>query len=389
MSNAVGKNLNEFLYFAPNCSGANNERAVFVDPKLLLPFLDLIDIRNTSAKKLANEITDSLTGRLQSSAGNIQSESNLTSPGEHRSNFGPVQVTYTIVQDKGPNNRGPGVYITGFYSLNVGANGSPYKDKPGLYLVDRKGDYKWGLRKGEKPSKMTTIVGAIGAKMDGLYYDADLSAQEYGVYIEKTIGYDKAEEKFSLFYAPGYIIDSLGTWQTPDQKKISSGSQQRCFAEILKATVSETSAWEDPNAIRKKHVWFVFDDGVKFLQESLSKFSEIAGGYKLEKHEFRFVNPKLNIFPVTEKITSLGANITQSDEFRINELNSKVHHSVDIDSYNKVLGRYKGMGSKNSAHLCEVEDAIKKYYPAKNLQVSFAEVVKKIISDQVFIDEWR
>jgi len=106
---------------------------------------------------LATRVVEDL-GLLKNQAGDINSNSNQLTPGLHRSNFGSVQVTYTIVQENDETNRGPGVYISNVSSIDIGPGGEQEKVRAGLHLM-KGSQTRWII--GEPIDEIETYIGAL------------------------------------------------------------------------------------------------------------------------------------------------------------------------------------------------------------------------------------
>ena len=373
MNGNTPNNFSEFIFFAPNTRGKDG-RKVYIDPNLLLPFLDLIDINTNTGVKIARSINGKLA-EIKNQAGNIQAQTNVKKPGMHRSNLGPVQITYTIEQAKTANNRGDGVYVTDITSLDIGPTGKAYSTRPGFYLVaNTRG--QWGTDASSQISKMTTLVGAIGAKMENNYFSAKVTAEEYGDYIHDAGANN--EDKYSLLYTPSYILDSLGTWHTPEQKQLPSGTQQIKFAHILLESVKQ-GGWDIQS--REKHLWYVFDGGAKFLEEALIKYQGIAGGQSLEKHEFQLVNPKVNMGPLLKQLEKVKAKVAEKF-YHLDEIPAKAHQVLDVDA----LPHSVAPTSSAYTKLHALDTKIKQYFPIKDPDITFYEIFNEITAD--LSDNW-
>ncbi|MET0356825.1 MAG: hypothetical protein ABW044_08585 [Cellvibrio sp.] len=88
-------NYNKFIYFHPTTKG-NPGRAVYIDPQLLTRFMELID----ASTAIGQEVARGIIG-LQSNAGGVTSDSNLSCAFQHRNTFKNVVVTYTVLQSGG------------------------------------------------------------------------------------------------------------------------------------------------------------------------------------------------------------------------------------------------------------------------------------------------
>ncbi|QFT55228.1 hypothetical protein [Microbulbifer sp. THAF38] len=327
MANPHNTDYTSFIFFHEKTKGQNG-KPVFIDPKLLPRFIDLIDLNSEAGIKTANQMN-----LLKGPAAGITSDSNQSNGFEHREYIGGVQVTYIVYQEGNSHNRGPGVYITELKR----ANGESGRESlpAGFYLSNFKNN-EWRLSS-IKDDNIPTVIGAIGAFFDGTKYDALSTANVYGDYL-KTTGNAKPSQlnnSFFLHYAPSYLIDEFGVWKTGVQKLSGPDAGPQELARLLYKSLP----WDERDETLKHH-WYVFGEGAKMLHRTLKEFKQLAGGKKLLQHCFYFVNPRENLGLLMRDVEAVGAQ-TQKTSYRhsLDDIASKVHQVKDGNS--AVIGLQK------------------------------------------------
>ncbi|WP_226647770.1 hypothetical protein [Microbulbifer variabilis] len=320
MANPHNTDYTHFIFFHEKTKGQNG-KPVFIDPKLLPRFIDLIDLNSEAGIKTANQMN-----LLKGPTAGITSDSNQSNGFEHREYIGTVQVTYIVYQESNSHNRGPGVYITELKRANGSSDG---KSLPaGFYQSEFEGE-NWKLNS-IKDDIIPTAIGAIGAFFDGTKYDALSTAKEYGSYLKSTGNADQKQLNncFSLYYAPSYLVDELGVWKTSAQKLSGPDAGPRELARLLYKSLP----WDERDETLKHH-WYVFGEGAKMLHRTLKEFSQIAGGKRLQQHCFYFVNPRENIGLLVQEVEKVGAQ-TKKTSYRhsLDDIASKVHQVKDGNS---------------------------------------------------------
>ncbi|USD23230.1 hypothetical protein MJO52_08855 [Microbulbifer variabilis] len=327
MTNPHNIDYTGFIFFHETTKGQNG-KPVFIDPKLLPRFIDLIDINSEAGRKTANQMN-----QLSSTAAGITSESNQTNGFQHRENIGAVQVSYTVYQEGNSHNRGAGVYITELKRAN-GISGA--ESLPAGFYLSKLGREGWGVEPIEDDT-IPTVIGAIGAEFNGTAYSAITSAKKYGKYLltSGNANQKQLNDCFSLYYAPSYLVDELGVWKTATQKLSGPDAGPRELARLLYKSLP----WDERDQTLKHH-WYVFGEGAKILHRTLKEFSQIAGGKKLQQHCFYFVNPRENLGLLMREIEAVGAQ-TKKTSYRhsLDDIASKVHQVKDGD--NAVIGLQK------------------------------------------------
>lgn len=198
-------NYSKFVYFHPSTKGQVG-RAVYIDPQLLVRFMELIDAADAKGQQVARGMI-----ALQSTAAGTTSDSNKSCAFQHRQTIQNVVVTYSVLQNGG---RGAGVYITDLqhgYSSDEG--------RPGLYKVtpNFEGRERWKANKedGLSLSSLVGVLGALPPSEEGIV-SPEATA---GAFAEGPLKRERVSSGFSLFYTPTYVIDQMGVWLTSDQKR--------------------------------------------------------------------------------------------------------------------------------------------------------------------------
>ncbi|WP_444897252.1 hypothetical protein [Microbulbifer sp. SSSA005] len=309
-----------FIFFHPKTTGMQDGRAVFIDPNLLPRFIDLVDIDSAEGKRTASKLIE-----LRGAAGGITADSNLKTAGVHREVMGVVEVLYEVVQQGGAENRGAGVYIKKIRRAN-GNSGSAALPA-GFYQSDYKRT-EWALTP-IMDEAIPTAVGAIGAVFDETAYDALSTAKEYGEYFQTSgkVSHKLLNNSFSLYYAPSFVVDELGGWETKSQKLLGPNAGPGELARILNKA---ERSWDERDQTIKYH-WYVFKEGAKILHRALKIFKQKAGGKKLQQHCFYFVNPRENLGLLMQEVEAIGAQTkkTSYEHEMVDDIASKVHQIKD------------------------------------------------------------
>lgn len=288
--------LNRFVLFHPNTDGRCG-RAVFINPYLLQRFAELVDTDSAAGRATAKQIID-----LRAQAAGLNSSTNQGKPSTHRQTLGSLVVYYSVVQAGTENSHGAGVYITDLKR----SCGKGEGDAAGLYLSK----FSRGKRNDWRPqkisaSKLPTLVGAIGGLVKGQDYDLKLTAGRCGQYLASKVKASQLNNAFSLYYTPGFVIDGLGSWITPEQKIDSDDAGPKQLAQLLINTQQQYWGASD----LPPHQWYVFGDGAKFLLQTLRQVKQL-GGEGLAMHQFHFVAPKENLGLLLGELRQLDAQVS-------------------------------------------------------------------------------
>ncbi|HEY7772083.1 MAG TPA: hypothetical protein VIC26_02800 [Marinagarivorans sp.] len=355
-------NYNRFLKFHPNANG-DNGRPVFIDPELIIRFMELINVDDEQDRNLAREITE----KLKAIAGGATSDSNLNNASQHRDYFvrQNVYVTYSILQAS-PSNRGSGVYITDLER----AVKDEKQGGPGLYKATfdtRSGD-DW--RPAETTNTvMTTALGAIGAlePTSGAETSVRASANAFGSYLI-TKDMRRLQNEYSLFYTPAYVIDHYGTWIGAEQKTGKEKGSPQALAKLLQNT--ENSFWAPTD---NRYCWYVFGQGAKQLLAALQHY-RAQQKYPLGRHhEFVFVDPKVPMGELKSALHHVGIDLTP-DMIKLDNtsLSSKMHVIADGQATYQSFHR----NSRQESQLNKAITAAKDQYSKRTQDVYFVDIVK-------------
>lgn len=337
-----------FIPFHPNANG-DNGRKVFIDPKLAIRFLELIDIGYNSGRQVAGAIVN----KLKAVAGGMTSDSNLNNASQHRDYFVQqnVVVTYTILQASNTHKSG-GVFITDLER----AVKTEAQEPPGFYSVgfssSRKGDWKANTC---QPQPLPTILGAVGALEPDAQaiVSVDATANAFGGYLRKFDG-RRLGNQYSLFYTPSYVIDNYGRWiGAPNKRGKESGSPE-ALADIFLKT--ENNFWAETN---NRYCWYVFGNGAKHVVSALKKYRAQQQHPLGRHHEFVFVAPKAPIGELKAALHSVGVELN-NDMLKLDDadVSAKLHALVDPTNSYSALHRDASSESKFNKTQAAVNKAL-------------------------------
>lgn len=361
------KDYSQYIYFHPSTRGQEG-RCVFIDRDLLGRFVDLVDTTRKQGQMLAMELA-----ALKSRAAGLDSASNISDGFSHRQTLGSVEVSYTVFQNASSKNRGPGVYITGFRRVNRGDAGGSHS--AGLYRVAFSVKNGWSVSD-SAVSSIDTAIGAIGAVFSEGGYRADSTAEAYGDFFSANVPGKKLNNCFSLYYAPSYLVDSLGVWQTPEQKTNPQGAGPKHLAQLFKATLP-WSANPNPDI---KYDWYVFGEGIKILSLALSEYRNIASG-SLNEHQFTFLDPKASLGSVYQKLADVGATVSRSG-YRMSSkaYAAKIHQAIGFNELASGMQRQDASWTKTE-NLVRPLAAVVNGFEGRGGDLTFADMVKELISN--------
>ena len=351
-----------FILFHPNANG-DNGRPVFIDPELIVRFMELVDISDALGRDLAGEIIT----KLKAVAGGSTSDSNLSNASQHRDYFVSqnVYVTYTILQSS-PISKKSAVYITDLErALKTEAQGGP-----GLYntsySAQRGRDWK------PNPSTDTTMpttLGAIGALKPNAQAETsvDNTAVAFGRYLAakdmKRLG-----GEYSLFYTPSYVIDQYGKWIGAAQKTGKEKGSPKALAQLMLNT--ENNLWSQTT---HRYCWYVFGDGAKQLLTALGDY-HTQQKYPLGRHhEFVFIDPKVPLGQLKSQLQQVGIELTP-DMVKLEgaDLATKMHVIADAsDTYQSFL-----RSPDKQRQLDKVATAAKAQFAKRTPNIYFVDIVK-------------
>lgn len=290
-------------HFMPFDRGNTNGRKVFIDSALIPRYIELIESKAVAIPMRLGQAIKS----LRAVAGSCGSDSNINNAFSHRTRIDGVEIAYTVLQ--GGSTREGGVYVT---DLRLKANRANM-DQAGLYDVTPN-DRLWDARKASD-LKLRTYCGVISAGSASILGEADKdeTTNECGQFLDDnagaTSGYDG---NFHLFFTPGSLVDSEGTWLTANQKRLPPSALAQDLANTLRQ-VEVKYAWEN-DAV----TWYVLEDGAKVLLQAL-KFLPAAGKTQLTKSTFVFANPRESLAELKFALQKVGITLT-ADMIKANSL---------------------------------------------------------------------
>lgn len=360
VKSALHANYSKFIYFHPSTKGTAG-RAVFINPGLLVRFMELVDTRDPKGELIARGII-----ALQSTAAGTTSDSNQSCAFQHRQTVQNLVVTYTILQTGG---RGAGVYIT---DLQHGYSGK--NSNPGLYKVQQSsgGRTPWEAVFDQSASMPCSygVLGALPPNDDGLI-DVDKTATTFAEGPLKPVRRAIATG-FSLFYTPTHVVDGMGHWLTSEQKHSGGAATvSRSFAQLL-ANTDKTSQ-NDPTS---RHTWYIVGQGAKVFQQALQEYKRLTKHPLNRKHDFYFVDPQVPLGLLQKDLRECGIDLNRDKNIIHTSMSlaSQVHQLADNSQMYLNMHRPWEREVAMTSSLNEVE----KLFDARNPTAYFSEMVKKL-----------
>lgn len=354
----------KFIYYHPSTKGGDG-RAVYIDPQLIVRFMEIIDSLGAKGVEVARGIIN-----LKSTAAGLTSDSNKTNVGQHRHNIQNVAVTYTVLQNGG---RGAGVYITDLqhsYSSDQG--------RPGLYKVERstRVGQPW-MASSIDSNILPSLVGVLGAvppSEDGIS-GATQTAIGFAVGSLKNEfeGPSKnlIENGFSLFYTPSYVIDNMGTWLTSDQK-LTSGSINcpQAFARLLVNTENKSKG-------EQRYRWYIVGSGAKVFQQALKEYKHLSKQPLNRSHEFYFVDPQVPLGLLHQDLRDNGFDPGRDKSIVNGSMTTASQAHQLIDPTQTYTNMYKPF-SQFMAIKAAANEATKVLKTRSSTTVCFSDLVKNL-----------
>ena len=354
-----------FIPFHPNANG-DNGRKVFIDPKLAIRFLELIDIGYESERQIAGAIVN----KLKAVAGGMTSDSNLNNASQHRDYFVQqnVIVTYTILQASTTHKSG-GVFITDLEQ----AVKSEAQEPAGFYSVNfSSSEINDWVADACNPQPLPTVLGAVGAVQPNAKSEVSLdrTANSFGGYLRKMDG-QRLGNQYSLFYTPSYVIDNYGRWIGGTQKRGKESGSPEALADIFLKT--ENSFWAET---KNRYCWYVFGNGAKHVVSALKKYRAQQQHPLGRHHEFVFVAPKAPIGELKAALHSVGVELT-NDMLKLDDADmpAKLHALVDPTNSYSALHRDANSESKFNKTQAAVNKALQ-----MSPDTSFVDIVEGLHS---------
>lgn len=349
-----------FIPFHPNTKSG---RPVFIDPKLMIRFIELIDITDPDGEALANAIV----GKLKALAGSATSDSNLNNAAQHRHYFlqQNVIVTYTILQAGGQHRFG-GVFITDLERAVKTEKSHP----PGFYSVEfsSRGSDDWAPYTTEA-KKLTTELGVVGALEPDSQGQSSVSdsADAFGKYLYKN-DFRRLNNKYSLFYTPSYAINSYGRWIGASQKRGHNEGSPKALADIFLETENALKL-----ETKQRYCWYVFGNGAKQLIPALRQYHAKQTKPLGEHHDFMFIDPKVPIGELQSELKKVGITLT-NNMLLMGGTASKIHALMDKSGAYVNLHRNSGSESKINKTL----DSINRQLTQKTATTNFVQLAKNL-----------
>lgn len=353
-------NYAKFIYFHPSTKGSAG-RAVFIDPQLLVRFMELIDIQSAKGDLVARSIIG-----LQSTAGGTTSDSNQSCAFQHRQTIQDLVVTYTILQNGG---RGAGVYIT---ALQHGYSSD--KSRPGLYKV--KPDYDSRLKWSATPDQSTSMPSLIGV-LGGLPAAGDgaVSTNEMAsAFATGPLKGERISSGFSLFYTPTYVIDDMGVWLTSDQKLSGRAADSpKIFAQLLANTENKSQI----HGAAERYKWYIVGQGAKIFQQALQEYKRLTKHPLSRSHDFYFIDPQVPLGLLQKDLRECGIDLSRDKNIIHSSMSvaSQVHQLADVSRgyFNMHRPWQRDMAINSS-----VNEASEVFNSRNKSTVYFSDIVKKL-----------
>ncbi len=264
-SKLLGTDKNSFILLSDKTDGRAG-RYVYINADLSEIFLNIVskDKHNLFLNRME---------QLCSTAGGMQSYSNLKSAFEHFSTILGLQIGYKIIPMTGSKGHKPGVYITSMKASQL--NGQ----QPGFYDVKQVGS-RWLI----KPGPPKEIIDGGYAAINGLTKDLEMAATEImpnmleRAYSDRKWGSESVNTSgYSLLYNPPSLYDEQKEWKTPANKV-----QGKNFTANLLS-----QAMIQAQQSGKKVKWVVHGDGAKIFHQAIQRVQ----GKDMSNHTFLFAAP--------------------------------------------------------------------------------------------------
>ncbi|WP_431686637.1 hypothetical protein [Hahella sp. NBU794] len=288
----VDRKFINFIPFSPETVGKSG-RKVFIDAKLIPQFLALVDSRTPAGIKIIKKIIE-----LKSLAGGIISCSNLNNAFQHMELVEHVRVFYKIFQIGDQKAKEAGVYIN---DIRAGYKGD--ENKAGFYRVKGSSAFSDMPPMPMKQEKIQENHAAISDHEQTLS-EAVMSCARH----TQTIGFGSQPQDFSMFYLHSHIYNELGVWITPEQKQHNLDDAAQKLARVLVDTQTHRQAFNSGDEPLR---WVIIGDGAKLLAKAIGKLPSPRANHKenLSKHNFQFVDPTIDLYPITRDLMRTGASI--------------------------------------------------------------------------------
>ncbi|MES2673750.1 MAG: hypothetical protein V4660_05890 [Pseudomonadota bacterium] len=351
-----------FIYYHPSTKGSAG-RAVFIDPQLLVRFMELVDSLGAKGLEVARKIIE-----LQSTAAGITADSNKSNAGQHRQTIQNIVVTYTVLQSGG---RGAGVYITDLQHGFLKDEG-----RPGLYKAEQggRGQFRWQATPDDNTSMphMIGVLGAVAPSELGVTNASETASTFAAGVLQK----ERISKGFSLFYTPTYVMDNVGIWLTSDQKQTSgSGSCASSFARLL-----ENTAKKSPSELGgERHKWFIVGQGAKVFQQALREYKQHSTNPLNRSHEFYFVDPQVPLGLLKQDLRNNGIDLDRDHTIVDGSMSlaSQTHQLLDSSQVYCNLSR---TAERFMALNAAVKEANKVLNMRGSSTVCFSDIVKNLTS---------
>lgn len=352
-----------FLRFHPDANGTVG-RPVYIDPKLLTRFVELVDTQNHTGMQIARGMIE-----LRNSAAGITSDTNCNNAFQHRTPVANVMVTYSVLQQGG---RGPGVYITDIQHRFLDGSERPgrYKAEPSVSVRSR-----WSATSDDSPV-MQFQVGAVGAlpPCEANLGNAAKTAAAFAEGPLRKEGKVIARNGFSLFYTPTHAIGGIGVWLTSEQKRGPQPADcARQFAQLLANTENKPIG----PAGAQRHKWYIVGQGAKVFQAALEEYKRLSRHPLSRSHDFVFVDPQVPLGTLKQNLRDNGIDFYHDDNLRVSTMTtaSKLHQVTDpTETFWNLHRAYTLEKLVNTS----MEEAQTIYKTRNNTGVYFSDIVKKL-----------
>ena len=361
----------QFARFHPDANGSTG-RAVFIDPKLIVRFMELIDLQKPLGRQVAAGLIN-----LKSTAAGSTSDSNCSNAFQHRITLHNVVATYTILQTGG---RGAGVYIT-----DLRSGYSHDKNVPGLYriLQDSAGLNRWRAEQDDSP-RIPYGIGVLGAcppdaeGVSSAAYTADQLVS--GPLLQEARNLYKG---FSLFYTPAYVVDGQGVWLTAQQK--SSSAQANCPQKFARLMANSTMKANSNEVVQKK-TWYIVGNGAKVFQAALKEYARLSSEPLNKSHQFYFIDPQVPLSALQSDLRNNGLDFYHDRSILDSSMGSasRMHQLTDPD--NVYINMHRSCVLNRSVSE-KVEVSNKALSDLHKPTTYFSEVVKRL--DVSLSGRWR
>ena len=306
-------NYKSFIFFSNNTKGSSTGKKVFIDPNLIIPFVEAVEPFTPKGRITVQMIEPYLTATPSGQhSGSAQNQAN-----RFFKDFGiedrlGVRLYFDVLQDNAADNSslGAGVYI---YDLKKHFKGAG--EKPGLYYAEYVNHSRWESKWCSK-QVITEKKVVIGAEHDEGVYSTDAT----NGLVEDHFPNDKTT--YNLFYCPDFVVDNGLSWVVPENRS----SLPNGPSELAKMLIDSTNTWVATITKLEIHV---FGTGAKTLLAALDIVK--SQNITLDEHTFTFYSPHASIPSILTKVNNVKGTVSNKS-FKTMSPISMLHQQKDASN---------------------------------------------------------